>query len=311
MLVDILYLLAGLAVLYFGAEYLVRGSSNFAIGLGVRPMIVGLTVVAFGTSMPEFFVSFTSALKNSSEIAVGNIVGSNICNIGLIVGLAALVRPLRVDSGTLKREMPIMLLVSALFWILALDGVIGRVDGAILFIGIIAFTLFLLKVAMNEKSVAEDETSAVNKKENAKNIIMALCGILALVIGANLMIKGAVSLAEKIGVSELVIGLSIVAFGTSLPELATSLVAAARGNSDISLGNVIGSNIFNILFIIGLTAMVRPIPVAHDIIVFQTPIMLAFSIVLLPFMILNRDINRIEGGVLLAGYAAFVGWIFV
>ncbi|MFH1515285.1 MAG: calcium/sodium antiporter [bacterium] len=310
---DIVYLIIGLVVLYFGAEFLVRGSKNLALGMGIRPMIVGLTVVAFGTSMPEFFVSFSSALKGASSIAVGNIVGSNICNIGLIVGLAALVRPLSVESGTLKREMPIMLVVSLLFWGLIFDGMVSRLDGMLLLSGIILFTYYLIRAARKEIKAKSEESGSSDSHDNSRtnNLLFAGSGIVGLVIGANFMIIGAVSLASKIGISELVIGLSIVAFGTSLPELATSMVASARGESDISLGNVLGSNIFNILFVIGFTAIIRPIPVERDVIVLQTPVMLAFSIVLLPFMILNRDINRFEGFALLSGYAIYIVWIFL
>jgi cation:H+ antiporter len=313
MALDIVYLAAGLAIIYFGAEFLVRGSKNLALAMGIRPMIVGLTVVAFGTSMPEFFVSFTSALKNSSSIAVGNIVGSNICNIGLILGMAALVRPLTVDSGMLKREMPIMLGASLLFWALISDGSVGRLDGALLMAGIVIFTFQQICSARKEisdgKNGTEGETSAPDKSR-LKNILFALGGIAGLVVGANLMITGAVSLALKLGVSELVIGLSIVAFGTSLPELATSMVAAARKESDISVGNVVGSNIFNILFVIGITSLVNPIPVDPSVVSTQMPAMLAFSVVLLPFMILKRDINRLEGFILLVAYIAYIFLIF-
>ncbi|HPI76434.1 MAG TPA: calcium/sodium antiporter [bacterium] len=312
MVIDIVYLAAGLAVIYFGAEFLVRGSKNLALAMGIRPMIVGLTVVAFGTSMPEFFVSFTSALKNSSSIAVGNIVGSNICNIGLILGMAALVRPLSVNSGMLKREMPIMLGASLLFWALIADGSIGRFDGALLVAGIVLFTFQQIQSARKEIAAGKNDGGEEAAPENSKlkNLLFALGGIAGLVVGANLMITGAISLALKIGVSELVVGLSIVAFGTSLPELATSMVAAARKESDISIGNVVGSNIFNILFILGLTALVSPIPVEASVISTQTPAMLAFSVVLLPFMIFKRDINRLEGFILLAAYIAYVVWIF-
>ncbi|OQA90571.1 MAG: Inner membrane protein YrbG [bacterium ADurb.Bin236] len=312
MVIDIVYLAAGLAVIYFGAEFLVRGSKNLALAMGIRPMIVGLTVVAFGTSMPEFFVSFTSALKNSSSIAVGNIVGSNICNIGLILGMAALVRPLSVNSGMLKREMPIMLGASLLFWALIADGSVGRFDGALLMAGIVLFTFQQIQSARKEIAAGKNDGGEEAAPENSKlkNLLFALGGIAGLVVGANLMITGAISLALKIGVSELVVGLSIVAFGTSLPELATSMVAAARKESDISIGNVVGSNIFNILFILGLTALVSPIPVEASVISTQTPAMLAFSVVLLPFMIFKRDINRLEGFILLAAYIAYVVWIF-
>ncbi|HPN93796.1 MAG TPA: calcium/sodium antiporter [bacterium] len=312
MVIDIVYLAAGLAVIYFGAEFLVRGLKNLALAMGIRPMIVGLTVVAFGTSMPEFFVSFTSALKNSSSIAVGNIVGSNICNIGLILGMAALVRPLSVNSGMLKREMPIMLGASLLFWALIADGSVGRFDGALLMAGIVLFTFQQIQSARKEIAAGKNDGGEEAAPENSKlkNLLFALGGIAGLVVGANLMITGAISLALKIGVSELVVGLSIVAFGTSLPELATSMVAAARKESDISIGNVVGSNIFNILFILGLTALVSPIPVEASVISTQTPAMLAFSVVLLPFMIFKRDINRLEGFILLAAYIAYVVWIF-
>ena len=226
--------------------------------------------------------------------------------------MAALVRPLSVNSGMLKREMPIMLGASLLFWALIADGSVGRFDGALLMAGIVLFTFQQIHSARKEIAAGKNDGGEEAAPENSKlkNLLFALGGIAGLVVGANLMITGAISLALKIGVSELVVGLSIVAFGTSLPELATSMVAAARKESDISIGNVVGSNIFNILFILGLTALVSPIPVEASVISTQTPAMLAFSVVLLPFMIFKRDINRLEGFILLAAYIAYVVWIF-
>ena len=313
MLLHIVIFIAGLVVLYYGAEWLVKGSSRLALSFGIRPVVVGLTVVAFGTSCPEFFVSFASALKHSSGIAIGNIVGSNIANVGLVVGAAALVRPMAADRQILVREMPFMLAVSLLFWALVADGVVGRLDGAIFVAGIIGFTGLSIYFAMKQGKHAADVDGLEGKPGGGRagNLGLTVVGLAGLVLGAHLMVTGAVFIARVYHISEVVIGLSVVAIGTSLPELAASMVAAAHGEADLSIGNVIGSNIFNILFVIGVVSLIAPLPVERETIRLQMPAMIGFSAVMYFFMAIRRDINRIEGFLLLAAYVAFIVWVYL
>jgi cation:H+ antiporter len=315
MLLNIVFFAVGLAVLTLGAEMLVRGSSRLALALGVRPVVVGLTVVAFGTSCPEFFVSFTSALAKSQGIAIGNVVGSNVANVGLVIGVSALIRPLVTDRTTLRREVPFMVFVSCLFLWFIWDGGVSRIEGGILFVGIILFTAGSVWMAMRG-AVSPAALDGLPDGDPARtsrgaNTAMSIGGLVALIGGAQLMIKGAVYIASAYHVPELVIGLSVVAIGTSLPELAASVAAAAHGESDICLGNVIGSNIFNLLFVIGVVAMVAPLSVDRATITQQVPAMIGFGLALALFMGTGRSVSRKEGVVLLLLYAGFIAWVYV
>jgi len=264
------YCLIGFVALYFGAEWLVKGSSSLARSLGVTPLVIGLTVVAFGTSARELVVSVVSSIQGKSMIAMGNVVGSNICNIALVLGLAAVFHPVTFNGSVIRRDIPVMLGISLYLLLLSLNSTIGRVEGITLFAGIILYTLFNYFVAMKEakkeggallpaRGSGSDEIGQIASKP--KQLLLIGVGIAGVIIGAQVVVNSAVQIMQMMGVSEKFIGLTIVAFGTSLPELATSVVAAIRKEMDISLGNLVGSNVFNILSVIGAAAMVRPISI--------------------------------------------------
>jgi cation:H+ antiporter len=303
----------GLLLLYFGAAWLVRGSASLARALGIRPVIIGLTVVAFGTSAPELVVSLLAATSRSEALAVGNVIGSNIANIGLILGTAALLQPLIVERQLIRREIPIMLVASLAFYGLAWSGTIYRISGGILFLGLLAFLLYSARTAKGgpvaSQAIGEEVDESSLNSPKLKDGLLILVGLATLVFGAQLMVGSAVYLARAIGVSEGIIGLTMVAGGTSLPELATSIVAVLKKETDIGVGNIIGSNLFNILAVVGLVALVRPLPVEPGWLLLQFPVMLLFSLVLLPIMV-DHKISRWEGGLLLAAYFTFLAWLF-
>lgn len=316
MLLNIVSVILGVAGLYFGAEWLVKGASRLARSFGVPALVVGLTVVAFGTSLPELLVSLDAALKGASDISVGNIVGSNIANIGLILGIAGMIFPLVFHVRLIRREIPIVIGASLLMTVLALDGTLGQLDGVIMLVGFVGFNVLMYRVTQQERQAGEltdvdlaegdDDPTPVNRP---RELLRVLAGLVVLVIGARLTVDGAVAIAQALGISQLFIGLTLVAVGTSLPELATSVVAAMRRESDIAVGNVIGSNIFNILFILGLTSVISPIAVSEEVIRFDLPIMLGFALILYPFA-RNEEVSKREAFVLLAGYVAFVLFAF-
>lgn len=316
MLLGAILVLAGLLLLYFGAETLVTGSSRLALSFGVRPLVVGLTVVAFATSMPELMVSLLAAMRGSSSLAAGNIVGSNIANIGLILGVAALMTPVVVARSTLTREVPIMVAASLGVYLLALDGEIGFANGLLLFVCLLVFLAYCVLTA-RDLSVSPDgqvaealgEVSA-NRRRSA---LLVLVGIAGLACGAELMVRGAVTIATLLGVPEVIIGLSIVALGTSLPELAASVVSAWKGEMDISVGNVIGSNIFNVLFVLGLCPMIQPVIIESRLLLIDFPVMLAFCLLLIGLLTLmppRMQLDRRRGVLLLGSYLVFAGSLF-
>lgn len=313
MLLDSLLFVAGLFLLYFGADYLVSGSSRLALSFGIRPLIIGMTVVAFATSMPEMMVSLFAAFRGSADIAAGNIVGSNIANIGLILGVAALMMPISVASRTLKREFPIMIGASVLLYLLMFDQRLGFFDGLLLFILLLFFLGYCIVTARSGGDGDTASTAEIyqEKKHRIRDLFLIGLGIIGLGIGAELMVRSAVSIAREFGVSELVIGISIVAIGTSLPELAASIMSAWKGEMDISIGNVIGSNIFNILFVLGICPMIRPLSIEKSLIYYQVPIMLVFSIGLVLLVFRNGGLRRMQGMILLGGYLLFVLTLFV
>ncbi len=309
--VSIIVFVLGIIVLYFGAEGLVRGSSLLAKHLGIRPIIIGLTVVAFGTSSPEFVVSFMAAIHKNQDIALGNIIGSNIANIGLILGISALIHPLKVHRYTMKKEFPIMILASFAIYLMSLDHIIGFWDGALLTLGIILFILFQVLVSVNDrhehKSLEKEYKSIIkNGSPYFKNIALVVIGIIGLVVGSQMMVKSVINIARELGVSELVIGMTLMAFGTSLPELATSVISAIRKEADICVGNIVGSNLFNILFVVGIITMLNPLTVEKSLVRFEFPVMLAFTLVLFPFLKSNFVLNRMEGASLVIGYIVFI-----
>jgi cation:H+ antiporter len=291
-----------------GAEALVRGSSSAALRLGVTPLVVGLTIVGFGTGSPEFIVSVSAALEGSSSIALGNVIGSNISNLALILGIAALVRPMAVRSEIVKREMPVMLAVTAVLWLLIYDSELSRIDGVILTVGSIGYTVltYYLSRKGTKKEIEEFE-EALEKPGRPFwiDVTLIAAGLGLLIFGAHILLDGAVSVAKLFGISEIVIGLTIIAIGTSMPELATSVVASKRGEFDVAFGNAIGSNILNILFILGVTAIIHPIS-AEGLRGLDLAVMMGS--VLLLFFLLGRNLklDRIEGAILVIGYFVYV-----
>jgi cation:H+ antiporter len=308
MTLAILSILGGLVLLALGAEGLVRGSSSIALRMGVTPLVVGLTIVAFGTGSPEMIVSLQAALAGSSDLALGNIVGSNIANIALILGLAALARPLRVRSALLRREAPLMIGVTLLLVVLLRDGVIGRIDGAILTLGAVVYTIGTYLASRRDRDAdvaAEFAQEMPAPQGTARSVAFVVGGFVGLLAGANVLVNGAVVVAKALGMSEVVIGLTVIAIGTSLPELATSVVAALRNDADVAFGNVLGSNILYILLILGVVAMIQPVS-ATGLRTLDLAAMVGSAVVLYPLIWRGRILDRREGGLLLAGYVAYL-----
>ena len=285
-LMTYVYLIAGLVLLVAGAEVLVRGAAKLAAQFGIPPLVIGLTVVAFGTSAPETAVSVQSALNGSGDLAIGNVVGSNIANVLLILGVTALVAPLVVSRQLIRLDVPIMIGASLVTFGLAWDGELSRFDGTLLFAGVLAYTGFLIYSARKDKGGDDDEFAKEFGLDEAPkpyawaiNLGLIIAGLVLLVVGSNFLVEGAVQLARALGLSELVIGLTVIAIGTSLPELATSIIAAFKGERDIAVGNIVGSNIFNLLLVLGGTAVLAPagIAVAPAAISFDLPVMTAVA----------------------------------
>jgi len=309
--------LIGFVLLYFGAEWLVKGSSSLARSLGVTPIVIGLTVVAFGTSAPELVVSLISSIQAKSMIAVGNVVGSNICNIALVLGLSAILNPITSDPSVVKRDIPIMLGISVYLLLLTFNSTLGRIEGATLFAGIITYTFFNYYLAKKETAGAADIESELEEigfiASRRKQILLIAAGIVGVVIGAQIVVDNAVKIMTILGVSEKFIGLTIVAFGTSLPELATSVVAAMRGEMDISIGNLVGSNVFNIMSVLGVASLVRPITIPGGFLEsglwFDYLVMMFTSF--LPWLMMRKDftVSRRDGFLLLACYVGYLTFL--
>lgn len=312
-------LVIGLIALVLGAELLVKGAASVATRLGIPPVIVGLTVVAFGTSAPEFAVSIGAATSGKADVAFGNVVGSNIGNILLILGASAIVGALTVSQRIVRLDIPLLIGVSIVVMAISLDNEIGRVDGAVLFAGIIGYTLWVVRAARSERSgVVEEYQDSIDELEGstverplAAQIAFIVAGLVVLVAGSQLLVTSATDVAGALGISDLVIGLTVVAIGTSLPELATSLLAALRGQRDIAVGNVVGSNLFNLLGVLGASALLAPdgIAVSDASIRLDLVVMLAATLVLLPIVWSGFRIERWEGTVLVAFYVAFVTYL--
>lgn len=314
----------GFVMLYYGAEWLVKGSSSLARSLGVSPIVIGLTVVAFGTSAPELVVSLISSIKGKSMIAVGNVVGSNICNIALVLGMAAALRPLTTDRSVVKRDIPIMLAISLYLLMITFDSKLGRFDGATLFGGIILYTFFNYYIAMKEpkqESGGEIAASQSDLEEigyiasRQKQIVLILVGIVGVVAGAQIVVESAVKIMTVLGVSEKFIGLTIVAFGTSLPELATSVVAALRKEMDISVGNLVGSNVFNIMSVLGAASLVRPIPIPGGFV--ESGLVIDYGVMMftsfLPWLMMRKTstVTRRDGFILLFCYVGYIVYLII
>ena len=316
----LLFFVLGLVALVAGAELLVRGASKLALSFGISPLVVGLTVVAFGTSAPEMAVSVQAALSGQVDIALGNVVGSNIFNVLFILGLSALIIPLLVARQLIRQEVPIMIGASLLLFALAWDGGISRYDAALMFGLLLAYTVFLIWQSRGEsKALAAENTAETASGKSSWDshwggqVLLIAAGLALLVLGADWLVTAAITFAKQLGVSELVIGLTIVAAGTSMPEVATSIVAALRGERDIAVGNVVGSNTFNILGVLGLSGMVSPegLSVAQSLLSFDIPVMIAVALACLPVFFTGKLIARWEGGVFLAYYAAYTTYLLL
>jgi len=306
----------GLGLLTIGADILVKGAATLAGSFGIAPLIIGLTVVAFGTSAPELAVSINSSFQGQSDIALGNVVGSNICNVLLILGLSAIAAPLVVQRQLVRIDVPVMIGASIIMAALALDGRLGRWDGALLSIGLLAYIGFLLHLSRKNKAIAaavlaEVDIDEEDKAHPLKSVAFIVVGLAMLVLGSTWLVDGAVMFARSLGISELVIGLTIVSIGTSLPELATSVMASIKGERDIAIGNIVGSNIFNIFSVLGISALVAPdgIRVAAQAMQFDIPVMLAISVLCLPLFYIGFSISRARGAMLLAWYVGYVCYL--
>lgn len=310
-LLDLFILIVGFALLIKGAEYFVDGASNFATSLKIPQLIIGLTIVAMGTSLPEAAVSITAALEHNADIAIGNVVGSNILNILIILGITALIKNMTIQKSTFKVEIPYMIFITAVLILMGLDGLIFWYEGLILLALFAAYLVYLFRTSkkQNEDSETSDETSEeVEIYPLKKSILFIILGISIVVLGSNLAVKGATAIATHIGISERIIGLTIVAFGTSLPELVTSVVAARKNNSDIAIGNIIGSNIFNILFILGTSALITPLVYEAKFLI--DGIIAIFAGALLWISVRkNMELQKNWGYVFLASYAIYFIYI--
>ncbi len=312
---QILYSLAvfifGLIFLYLGGEGLVKGSSRLARAMGINPVLIGLTIVAFGTSAPELVVSIIAAFKGSNDLIMGNILGSNIANIGLILGISALIYPISIKLTLIKVELPFMISISILLLLLSQNLIIEHFEGAILFILLISMIIYSCYDAFKEPKEIEKEFSELVQVDRSyyKNILYIVFGIIGLSIGAKLLVDSAISIAQSLGVSQALIGITAVAIGTSLPELTTSVIAALKRESGIIIGNIIGSNIFNI-GILGIISVLKPIEMKQHLLEFEFCIMILFSIILLPIMKTGFKIAKTEGLLLLLFYLMFLRFIF-
>lgn len=314
--VNLLLLALGLAALVLGADLLVRGSSRLALACGISPLVVGLTVVAFGTSAPEVAVSVGSTLKGHSELAVGNVIGSNIFNVLFILGASALIVPLSVGVQVVRQEVPVMIGASVLLLVQSLDGVLGRAEAGLLLLLLLTYTVFLVRQSRRARPAAVQELADIvppgrQDRHWSVQVLLIVAGLALLVIGANSLVQAASSTARALGISDLVIGLTIVAAGTSLPEVATSITAALRGERDMAIGNVVGSNTFNILGCLGATGLVAEdgLPISAGVQGFDLWVMLAVAIACIPVFLTGREIARWEGGLFLLYYVAYTGYV--
>lgn len=310
-----LSLALGLIALYFGAEALVKGGAGLALRLGLTPLVIGLTVIAFGTSSPEMVVSAQAALSGNGAIAIGNVIGSNICNIALILGACALISPLRAEVQVVRREVPIMIGATVLGLIFLIDGRVARWEGAVLLATLIGYTVVTVRQARAETASGAstefaDELGQGKSWGLGASAVGVIGGLAVLVLGSHLFVRGAVSLAESWGMSQVAIGLTIVAVGTSMPELATSLLAALRKQGDVAIGNVVGSNIFNVLGILGIAALITPID-APGLAWTDLLVMIGVSLALLPVVRSGGRISRGEGAALLAVYVGYTAWLLI
>ena len=305
----------GLALVYFGAEWLLKGATGLVHRHSVSPLLVGGTVVALGTSMPEFVFNLFAAFSDEDGLALGNIVGSNICNIALVLGASGLVLPLLASRDVLTKGYPSMMLALVVFYLVALDGTITRIDGMVLVALLIVFVFLLVRGSTygGERQTLDGVSPEIAKApmSRRKQWTLLFAGALLLAGGAWLMMESAVHIATMLGVSPVIIGLTVVAIGTSLPELATSLVGALKGEAELSVGNVLGSNILNVLFVVGPISLFRPLHVEANVLAVHFPVMLAFGVALLPIVWFRHRIGRMEGAFLLTGFLAYLVYLIL
>ena len=302
-MLHIFFFLLGIFLLYIGGEWVLKGSTYFARSIGIRPVVIGLTIVAFGTTAPEFAVSFTAALRKESGLAFGNAIGSCITNICLVLGLSSLISAVKIEKKTIKRELSFLLVSTVILFLMSMDLCITRIEGFILIAIFCCVTLFNIRVSVKE-SKKNNKTN--NKGFSMKNTLFIAGGLLGLVGGALLVVKEALFFAEKFNISKTFVGLTIVALGTSLPELWLAVISAIKKEQDVSLGNIIGANTFNILLIVGLVASINSFSLDGAILYIDFPVLLIFSLLLYPFMKTGLILSRLEGGILLAGYIGFI-----
>ena len=315
---EILLFLGGVGVLYFGAEWLVRGSARLASSVGVSPIVVGLTVVSMGTSAPELWISVVASLGGSPDLAMGNVMGSNLANLGLVLGISAIVRPLRVSTQVVTREVSVMFFITAALLPLIWNEHIGRIEGLFLVAMLVAYLAYVLRSAKTEDMDAPGEYEyqesihggvGFSSRTIARDVAFILVGIAGLVLGAFAIRESAVALAEAMGISELVIGVTLVSIGTSLPELATCSVAAWRREADIAVGNILGSNVFNFAGVLGVTSIVAPLEISPEVVRFEYPAVMFITLLMVPIVRTRLVIRRREGVVLLSFYLALGAWI--
>jgi len=318
MLGNILEVIGGLVLLVWGADRFVHGAAAAARNMGIAPLLIGLTVVAFATSAPEILVSFVAATRGEPGLAIGNAIGSNICNIGLVLGCVSIVRPIKLRSATLRREMPALLAVSLLTVSLFLDSYLSRIDGLVMLTGLVIVMIWLarlgLRSAVNDPIKRDFEAEIPQHVTMKMALVWFVLGLATLLGGAELLVDGAIDIAHTLGVSDIVIGITLVALGTSLPELAVSLISALKGEYGLAIGNIVGSNIFNLLAVIGVAATIAPAPLAPSVLSLHIFVMVAFTLVLFA-MTYDYDgkseLSRIEGSALLAAYVAFMSYVVV
>lgn len=313
MAVSFAFLALGFLLLYGGGEALVRGASSLALRIGMSPFIVGMTVVASATSAPELAVSLQAALAGVDDVAIGNVVGSNIANIGLILAICALIRPAEIHSRMVRLDLPWLIFVSVLLLAFLNDGHISRPAGLVFLFGLGLFLYWNIQIARREQleervRLELEEAVRPATRHGALDVLLIGVGLVALVLGGAAFVRGGVSLAEALGISPAVIALTVIAVGTSLPELATSIVAALKGDADIAVGNVVGSNFFNILAVLGITAVIRPLD-RGEITMVDLTVMLMFALMLIPLILVRQRIGRPEGLALLIGYLAYIAWL--
>jgi cation:H+ antiporter len=307
MISNILLLVGGLIVLILGGDFLVRGASSIALRVHISPLVVGLTIVAFGTSAPELLISVKSALGGSPDLTMGNVVGSNICNLALVLGITALIEPIRVQSDSIKIDWPVAMGSALLLYLVIQDNLITGVEGTIFLSLLITYTVFIIRRSRIEtKAIRDIEENADLPDSSGKNIwkdlVFLAIGAVGLYFGSEWFVGGAQELARYLGVSERVIGITVLALGTSLPELVTAIVASVKKETDLALGNLMGSNIFNILSILGITTLITDVHVSSVIIDHDMLPMMGITLIVLPMMLTGRSIGRIEGGILLFAY---------